>query len=103
MHISAVGADKMRISWITKSSAPAYVEYGTSPGMYSTSATGSTSSYRYLNYKSGEIHDVVIGPLNPNTVYHYRCSSDSSREFSLKTPPAHLPIKFAVVGIYAKF
>ncbi|XWS43432.1 hypothetical protein CRYUN_Cryun16bG0103100 [Craigia yunnanensis] len=88
----------MRISWITESSVPAYVEYGTSPGMYSKSATGSTSSYRYLTYKSGEIHDVVIGPLNPNTVYYYRCSLDSSREFSLKTPPAHLPIKFAVIG-----
>ncbi|XP_022746940.1 probable purple acid phosphatase 20 isoform X2 [Durio zibethinus] len=98
VHVSLVGADKMRISWITESSASPIVEYGTSPGVYSKSATGSTSSYRYLLYTSGEIHDVVIGPLNPNTVYYYRCSSDSSREFRLKTPPAQLPIKFAVVG-----
>ena len=99
MHISVVGADKMRICWITEGSAPAIVEYGTSPGVYSKSATGSTSSYHYLVYESGEIHDVVIGPLNPNTIYYYRCSSDSTREFSLKTPPPHLPIKFAVVGM----
>ncbi|XVE61503.1 hypothetical protein DITRI_Ditri06bG0045600 [Diplodiscus trichospermus] len=98
VHISVVGADKMRISWITDSSAPAVVEYGTFPRVYSKSATGSTSSYSYLTYISGEIHDVVIGPLNPNTVYYYRCSSESSREFSLKTPPADFPIKFAVVG-----
>ncbi|XP_022766099.1 probable purple acid phosphatase 20 [Durio zibethinus] len=98
VHASVVGADKMRISWITEGSAPAIVEYDTSPGSYSKSATGSTSSYRYLTYKSGKIHDVVIGPLNPNTVYYYRCSSDSTREFSLKTPPALLPIKFAIVG-----
>ncbi|XVF07697.1 hypothetical protein REPUB_Repub06bG0162300 [Reevesia pubescens] len=88
----------MRISWITESSAPAMVEYGTSPEAYSKSATGTTSSYHYLVYISGQIHDVVIGPLNPNTVYYYRCSLDSSLEFSLKTPPAHLPIKFAVTG-----
>ncbi|OMO82165.1 hypothetical protein CCACVL1_12050 [Corchorus capsularis] len=99
VHISVVGADKMRITWITETSAPSIVEYGTSPGHYPTSATGTSSSYKYLAvYRSGEIHDVVIGPLNPNTVYYYRCSSDSIREFSLKTPPAHLPIKFAIVG-----
>ncbi|KAK8632475.1 hypothetical protein V6N13_072866 [Hibiscus sabdariffa] len=98
VHISAVGPDKMRISWITESSAPAVVEYGTSPNNYTNSATGTSSSYSFLLYKSGQINDVVIGPLNPNTVYYYRCSSDSTREFSFKTPPAQLPITFAVVG-----
>ncbi|KAK8600473.1 hypothetical protein V6N13_059748 [Hibiscus sabdariffa] len=98
VHISVAGPDKMRISWITQSSAPAVVDYGTSPKAYTSSVTGTSSSYRYLLYKSGQIHDVVIGPLNPNTVYYYRCSSDSTREFSFKTAPAQLPIKFAVVG-----
>ncbi|TYI65444.1 hypothetical protein E1A91_D09G158900v1 [Gossypium mustelinum] len=98
VHISAVGPDKMRISWITQSSAPSVVEYGTSAGAYTESATGTSSSYHYLVYKSGQIHHVVIGPLDPNTAYYYRCSSDSTRQFSLKTPPAHLPIKFTVVG-----
>ncbi|GMI71012.1 hypothetical protein like AT3G52780 [Hibiscus trionum] len=98
VHISVVGPDKMRISWITQSSAPAVVEYGTSPQNYTNSATGTSSSYRYLLYKSGQIYDVVIGPLNQNTVYYYRCSSESTREFSFKTPPAQLPIKFVVVG-----
>ena len=95
-----VGADKMRVSWVTQESAPSTVDYGTSSGVYQSHATGNSTSYRYLLYHSGEIHEVVIGPLKPNTLYYYRCSGDSSREFSFKTTPTHLPIKFAVVGLY---
>lgn len=88
----------MRVSWITKVTAPATVEYGTSPGVYNCSATGTTSSYKYVLYKSGQIHEAVIGPLKPGTIYYYQCSSHPSREFSFKTPPAEFPVKFAVVG-----
>ncbi|KAF8042905.1 hypothetical protein BT93_A1284 [Corymbia citriodora subsp. variegata] len=98
VHVSLVGQDRMRISWLTRGEAPPTVEYGKSRGVYKNSSTGSTSSYRYTVYKSGEIHEAVVGPLEPNTVYYYRCSSDSAREFSFKTPPAQFPIKFAVVG-----
>ncbi|CAK7339625.1 unnamed protein product [Dovyalis caffra] len=98
VHISMVGSDRMRISWITDSPTPAIVDYGTSPKAYTNSANGTTYSYRYLTYNSGQIHDVVIGPLTPNTVYYYRCSSNSAQEFSFKTTPAKLPIKFAVSG-----
>ncbi|KAJ3703568.1 hypothetical protein LUZ61_007273 [Rhynchospora tenuis] len=98
VHVSIVGTNNMRVSWITKSKAPASVEYGTSPGKYSSSANGNTTSYSYLLYKSGQIHDVVIGPLDPDTVYYYRCSGSSSKEFSFKTPPSNLPVKFVVVG-----
>ena len=98
VHISLVGADKMRITWITEDSAPALVEYGTSPGVYANAVNGTTSSYKYTLYRSGDIHEVTIGPLNPDTTYYYRCSSNSAKTFSFKTPPAKLPIKFAVVG-----
>ncbi|XP_022925943.1 probable purple acid phosphatase 20 [Cucurbita moschata] len=98
VHISLVGVDKMRITWITEDSAPALVEYGTSPGVYANAVNGTTSSYKYTLYKSGDIHEVTIGPLNPDTTYYYRCSSNSAKTFSFKTPPAKLPIKFAVVG-----
>uniref|UniRef100_A0A6V7QXW0 Purple acid phosphatase n=1 Tax=Ananas comosus var. bracteatus TaxID=296719 RepID=A0A6V7QXW0_ANACO len=98
VHISLVGADKMRVTWITDDDAPSVVEYGTSSGQYPFSATGSASSYSYVLYRSGHIHDVVIGPLNPDTVYYYRCSSNPSREFSFKTPPANLPIELVIVG-----
>ncbi|KAI3960908.1 hypothetical protein MKW98_019109 [Papaver atlanticum] len=65
---------------------------------YNLSAIGRAYSYNYLIYQSGEIHDVVIGPLIPNTIYYYRCGSNSDRVFSFKTPPAQFPIKFVVVG-----
>ncbi|XP_062117573.1 probable purple acid phosphatase 20 [Humulus lupulus] len=98
VHISLVGEDQMRISWITQGSGPATVEYGVSPGVYGYTKSGSTSSYRYATYESGSIHDVVIGPLSPNTVYYYRCGDASSPEFTLKTPPAAFPIKFVLAG-----
>ncbi|CAN1772062.1 Probable purple acid phosphatase 20 [Linum perenne] len=102
VHVSMVGPDKMRISWITKDQTPATVDYGTSSGSYVSSATGSTNSYTYTLYKSGQINDVVIGPLKPNTVYYYRCGQNSDREFSFKTAPASFPIKFAVVGDFGQ-
>ncbi|KAJ1394498.1 Purple acid phosphatase-like, N-terminal [Sesbania bispinosa] len=97
VHISQVGQDKMRISWITESPSPATVEYGPSPSANNFSATGTTSSYHYIAYESGEIHDVVIGPLKPNTTYYYRLGY-SVQQFNFKTPPSQFPIKFAVVG-----
>ncbi|KAL9239309.1 hypothetical protein vseg_013644 [Gypsophila vaccaria] len=98
VHISMVGDNKMRISWITQEEAPSTVEYGTSSGVYKFSSEGDASRYRFVAYKSGYIHQAVIGPLSPNTIYYYRCSGDASREFSLKTTPAQLPIKFVVIG-----
>lgn len=99
VHISQVGPDKMRVTWITDDGdAPSTVDYGTSSGQYPYSASGSSSKYSFMLYKSGFIHDVVIGPLTPSTVYFYRCSSNPAREFSFKTPPQQLPIKLAVIG-----
>ncbi|CAL9192872.1 probable purple acid phosphatase 20 [Musa acuminata AAA Group] len=98
VHISLVGSNKMRVTWITKNDGESVVNYGTIAGKYTDSAVGSASSYTYFLYRSGHIHDVVIGPLKPDTVYYYRCGSNSTREFSFKTPPSSLPIRFAIVG-----
>ncbi|CAL4982390.1 unnamed protein product [Urochloa decumbens] len=98
VHISMVGPDKMRVTWITSDDAPATVEYGTTSGQYPFSSTGNTTTYSFVLYKSGNIHDAVIGPLQPSTTYYYRCSSNPSREFSFRTPPATLPFKFVIVG-----
>ncbi|MQL76089.1 hypothetical protein Taro_008482 [Colocasia esculenta] len=98
VHVSMVGPDKARVSWITHSVAPSTVHYGTSPGNYTHSVSGTASNYRYLLYSSGQIHDAVIGPLLPSTVYYYRCSSNPDRAFSFRTPPAKLPINFVVAG-----
>ncbi|XP_019432199.1 PREDICTED: probable purple acid phosphatase 20 [Lupinus angustifolius] len=97
VRIYQVGQDKMGISWITESSTPATVQYGLTPSANSNTATGVTNSYRYLLYKSGEIHNVVIGPLKPNIVYYYRLGN-SPKGYSLKTAPSQFPIKFAVSG-----
>lgn len=98
VHISLVGNDKMRISWITEDLVPSTVDYGTSAGFKNgVSATGTNSTYKYALYTSGYIHDVIIGPLNPSTTYFYRCGG-SSKEFNFKTPPPQFPINFAVVG-----
>ena len=84
---------------MTVSPSAAKVEYGTSSTANEFSATGTTNSYDYLTYSSGQIHQVVIGPLNFNTVYYYRLGdSPSSRPYTLKTPPPQFPIKFAIVG-----
>ncbi|KAL8526331.1 hypothetical protein ACS0TY_015520 [Phlomoides rotata] len=99
VHISLSGENHMRISWITSDSTPPIVYYGTTPGANgTTSSTGSTDTYKFVTYLSGEIHNVVIGPLNPNTQYYYRCGSTSSPEFTFKTPPSSFPINFAVSG-----
>ncbi|XP_062197050.1 probable purple acid phosphatase 20 [Phragmites australis] len=98
VHISMVGLDKMRMTWITDGDAPAAVEYGTTSGQYPLSATGNTTTYKYTLYHSGKIHDAVTGPLQPSTTYYYRCSNSSSHEYSFRTPPATLPFKFVVVG-----
>ncbi|CAD6270555.1 unnamed protein product [Miscanthus lutarioriparius] len=98
VHISMVGPDKVRVSWITDDDAPATVDYGTSSGQYPFSATGNTTTYSYVLYHSGNIHDAVIGPLQPSTTYYYRCSASPSRELSFRTPPATLPFKFVIIG-----
>ncbi|XP_027350036.1 purple acid phosphatase 22-like isoform X2 [Abrus precatorius] len=98
VHISLVGKDKMRVSWITEDKkGESVVEYGTKEGEYSERAMGENGMYQYFFYSSGKIHSVVIGPLPPNTTYFYRCSG-SGPEYSLKTPPSNLPIEFVIVG-----
>ncbi|XP_021986545.1 probable purple acid phosphatase 20 isoform X2 [Helianthus annuus] len=95
VHISLVGKNRMRISWITDDHTPATVHYGTSSEKHEYSVTGTVSSYQHLNYTSGQIHDVTIGPLEPNTEYYYRFAPGST-VYSFKTPPAKFPIKFAI-------
>lgn len=89
----------MRISWITDNQTLAKVEYNEFLSQNTVSATGITSSYRDGFYMSGEIHDVVIGPLKPNTTYHYRLGESANKTYNFKTTPHEFPIKFAIVGM----
>ncbi|KAJ4819469.1 Purple acid phosphatase [Rhynchospora pubera] len=98
VHVSAVGAEYMRISWITDDqSMPSKVEYGKVSGKYDAVAKGESSRYLFYVYLSGKIHNVKIGPLEPDTVYYYRCSGVGD-EFSFKTAPASLPVEFVIAG-----
>lgn len=98
VHISLVGKDHMRVTWITSHKhTKSIVEYGESSGTYEASATGDQDSYHYFFYASGVTHNVVIGPLEPSTTYYYRCGG-SGPEFSFRTPPSSLPIEFVIVG-----
>ncbi|KAK4344514.1 hypothetical protein RND71_034690 [Anisodus tanguticus] len=98
VHISFAGDKHMRVTWVTNDgSSPSIVEYGTSPGKYSAIAQGESTKYSYLLYSSGKIHHTVIGPLQGNTTYFYRCGGEGP-EFQLKTPPSKFPVTFAVAG-----
>ncbi|XP_022877526.1 purple acid phosphatase 18-like [Olea europaea var. sylvestris] len=98
VHISLAGDKHMRITWITiDKSSPSFVEYGTSPQSYNFIAEGESTSYSYFLYKSGKIHHTVIGPLEDDTVYFYRCGGNGP-EFQFKTPPSQFPVTFAVAG-----
>lgn len=98
VHISLAGDKHMRVSWITDDeSSPSFVEYGKSPGNYILSSEGESLTYSYMLYSSGKIHHVVIGPLEDDTVYFYRCGGQDP-EFKFKTPPSQFPISFAVAG-----
>lgn len=98
VHVSAVGEKHVRVSWVTDDMrAQSVVDYGKASRNYTASATGEHTSYRYFLYSSGKIHHVSIGPLEPSTVYYYRCGK-AGKEFSLRTPPAALPIELALVG-----
>ncbi|XP_058739068.1 purple acid phosphatase 22-like [Vicia villosa] len=98
VHISLVGKDKMKVSWITEDKgAKTIVEYGKKPGVYDKKTFGEKTSYQYFFYKSGKIHNAVIGPLDANTTYFYRCGG-LGPEFSFKTPPSKFPIEFVIVG-----
>ncbi|KAL4182569.1 hypothetical protein AMTRI_Chr11g150760 [Amborella trichopoda] len=98
VHVSLAGKDGARISWVTESSHVAsMVEYGTSAGKYVNSAKGDTTSYHYFFYSSPKIHHVKIGPLDPDTIYYYRCGG-TGPEFTFKTPPPAFPVVFAVAG-----
>lgn len=88
----------MKVSWVTEHMhSKSTVEYGKVRGSYNAVATGEYTSYEYFFYKSGKIHHVTVGPLEPATTYYYRCGG-SGPEFSFRTPPSKFPIEFAVAG-----
>eukprot|EP00249_Psilotum_nudum_P006748 c20022_g1_i4 orf=194-730(-) len=101
VHISLAGANHMRVSWITfNSSAPSIVEYGENSNDYDNMVQGENTTYSYILYNSGLIHNAVLGPLEDNKVYYYRCGGVGP-EYSFKMPPtsgANVSVIFVIVG-----
>ncbi|KAG4215899.1 hypothetical protein ERO13_A01G207200v2 [Gossypium hirsutum] len=88
----------MRVTWITEDKdVPSIVEYGKISEKYNNIIEGDSTLYRYFFYSSEKIHHVKIGPLEPSTMYYYKCGGYGP-EFSFKTPPSTFPIEFVVVG-----
>lgn len=101
MHVSLAGPNYMKVSWMTASTAvPATVQYGLATGQLTENATGVTKSYRFLLYESGQMHHVVLGPLQDSTTYFYQCGGFGP-EYNFTTPPPagpNVPIKLCIVG-----
>lgn len=104
VHISLAGQDSngnansMAVSWNTKGQTKtSLVKYGTSSGVYTSSASGLSSAY-YETYN----HHVVLGTLSPSTVYYYVVGDDESgwsNELTFKSaiPSAELRGNFSFV------
>jgi predicted phosphodiesterase len=92
VHIAVTGdPSEMVITWVTFGATPtSTVEYGTSSGIYDYSASGSTHTYTDGGWV-GEIHDVILTGLTPNTQYFYRVGDPSegwSSEFRFTSAPS---------------
>ena len=93
----------MQVSWATWCASPATVQYGTSKGALSLTATGKTTSYTQQGgYVSPTLLHTVLPKLQPATVYYYTVGDDTTIR-SFKSHPgvgaaAASPMTFAVMG-----
>lgn len=80
--------DQMVIGWVTSDmGAASTVQYGTTSGSYTKTATGNATFYKYsARYTSGLIHHVTLSGLAPKTVYYYLVAG-STTEYSFTSSP----------------
>ncbi|CAA3002572.1 bifunctional purple acid phosphatase 26-like [Olea europaea subsp. europaea] len=91
------------ISWVTPDKPGSnQVRYGLSDGKYDFTAEGTVQNYTFYNYKSGYIHQCLIGGLEYDTKYYYEIGvGNSARKFWFQTPPKIDPdvsYKFGIIG-----
>jgi hypothetical protein len=76
----------MVVGWLTSSASASTVQFGTSSGSYTHTASGNASQYKYSSrYTSGFIHHVALTGLAPNTKYYYLVSG--GEEYSFQSSP----------------
>lgn len=85
LHLAFADEATMHVGWLTLDQLSAgslpLVRYGTAPGHYTESATGTSShddSASFLHYH----HDVTLRGLRPDTTYFYVAGAESSSEIS---------------------
>lgn len=100
----------MNIHWATNNATtPAdytgVVQWGTTPGVWSSAAPAVSSSYTIWGYQSSYLHNAAMGGLAESTLYCYRVGSARdgwSPVFNFTTaPPAgtgSYPVKFIAYG-----
>ena len=79
--------DTMTVTWNTAADTTSEVHYGTSPGSYSGSETGSSAP---APAPLGYVHEVTLTGLQPDTEYYYiagNASDGFSAEYSFVTRP----------------
>ncbi|XP_022886207.1 bifunctional purple acid phosphatase 26-like isoform X2 [Olea europaea var. sylvestris] len=91
------------ISWVTPDKPGSnQVRYGLSDGKYDFTAEGTVQNYTFYNYKSGYIHQCLIGGLEYDTKYYYEIGvGNSARKFWFQTPPKIDPdvsYNFGIIG-----
>jgi predicted phosphodiesterase len=100
IHIATTGdPTEMVVTWVTRGTTPnSTVEYGTTSGVYDYSTHGTSHTYTDGGW-IGQIHDVELTGLLPETQYFYRGGDESlgwSSEFNFTTPPvSKINVSFA--------
>ena len=77
------------------------VQYGTAPGVYTQTASGSSDFYKYsAMYTSGLIHHVPLTGLKPSTVYYY-LAAGAATEFNFTSGAAIGASYPYTIGVFA--
>ena len=94
--------DVMVVGWVTADmTAASTVQYGTTSGAYTHTATGNATFYKYsAKYTSGLIHHVPLAGLAPATVYYYKVAG-AGAEYSFTSSPGVGPIFPYTIGTFA--
>ena len=95
--------DQMVVTWITAASANTTVQFGTTPGSLTSTATGNQSTYTAGAYTSGFIHRATMAGLKAASTVYYRVSGPSGTwsdviTFNVSRSGPVYPFKLAVLG-----
>jgi len=108
---------EMRLMWVSDSKTTPFVQYGTDPNALNGMATGTSHTYAAddmcgppanvtgaRNFRDpGQIHDVLITGLVPQTTYYYQYGDVASKSVDVQlfvTAPKPSPVAPLTIAIY---